>query len=131
MDPVRVIAVRQTLASGTAAARRRDTAGIIVNWDSLRAQVAAGLPLVITSDSLSQEAIAACMAEGAIKDSIAANYLDLWQTTKTAYGQQRTAYKELLSDYAKANSRLKFNKTLSRVEAIVVLAAIAKIFIFK
>lgn len=127
----RAIAVLQNLANGSQAIGKHDTLWRLQNCDSLRAQVAAGLPVVIAQDSLSQETIAACMAEGAVKDSIAASYLDLWQTTKTAYSQQRAAYVGLLKDYNKANGRLKFNKTMTRGLAIALLAAGLKIFVFK
>lgn len=127
----RADAVRKTLASGDAAGRRRDTAAIVVNWDSLRAQVAAGLPVVIAQDSLSQQIIDDCMRQGAIKDSMTAAYRYLWTKADSNYGAQRQAYNDLFKDYSKANSRLKFNKTLSRGLAIALLAAGAKIFIFK
>jgi len=127
----RVIAVRQTLASGGDAARRRDTAAIIINWDSLRAQVAAGLPVVIAQDSLSQQVIAACMRQGAVKDSMILAYRYLWSVADSNYARQRQAYSGLFADYKKANRGYKFNKTLSRGLAIVLLVAGAKIFIFK
>jgi len=127
----RVIAVRQTLASGVDAARRRDTAAIIINWDSLRAQVAAGLPVVIAQDSLSQQVIGDCMRQGAVKDSMILAYRYLWSIADSNYARQRQAYNGLFADYKTANSRLKFNKTLSRGLAIGLLVAGAKIFIFK
>jgi len=127
----RVIAVRQTLASGADAARRRDTAAIIINWDSLRAQVAAGLPIVVAQDSLSQQVIADCMRQGAVKDSMIVAYRYLWSLADSNYSRQRQAYNGLFADYKTANSRLKFNKTLSRGLAIALLVAGAKIFIFK
>jgi len=127
----RAVAVRQTLASGADAARRRDTTAIVINWDSLRAQVITGLPIVVAQDSLSQAMINDCLAQGAIKDSVATAYRYLWMTADSAYGKQRSAYNSLFADYKKANSRLKFNKTLSRGLAIALLAAGAKIFIFK
>lgn len=124
-------AVRTTLASGDAAAKRRDTAAIIINWDSLRAQVAAGLPVIIAQDSLSQQVIDECMRQGVVKDSLTAAYKGLWMLADSNYARQRQAYAGLFTDYKKANSRLKFNKTLSRGLAIALLAAGAKIFIFK
>jgi len=127
----RAIAVRQTLASGIDAARRRDTAAIVINWDSLRAQVAAGLPVVIAQDSLSQQVIADCMRQRAVKDSMIVAYRYLWSIADSNYARQRQAYNGLFADYKMANSRLKFNKTLSRGLAIALLVAGAKIFIFK
>lgn len=128
---IRADAVRQTLTSGDRAALRRDTAAIVVNWDSLRAQIAAGLPVVIAQDSLSQQVIADCIRQGVVKDSLTAVYRGLWLLADTNYARQRQAYNGLFIDYTKANSRLKFNKTLSRGLAIALLAAGAKIFIFK
>jgi hypothetical protein len=127
----KIEAVKQTLTSGDRAAARRDTAAMLINWDSLRAQVVAGLPVVVANDSLSQQVIAACVAQGAVKDSLIANYATMWQKADNAYSRQRAAYNGLYTDYSKANSRLKFNKTLSRGLAIALLVAGAKIFIFK
>lgn len=127
----RVIAVQQTLASGDQAALHRDTAAIIVNWDSLRAQVIAGLPVVIAQDSLSHQVIDDCMRQGVVKDSLITVYRGLWMLADTNYARQLQAYNGLFVDYTKANSRLKFNKTLSRGLAIALLAAGAKIFVFK
>jgi hypothetical protein len=126
-----VVAVRKTIANGNDAARRRDTAAILVNWDSLRAQVIAGLPIIAAQDSLSQQVIDDCLRQGAIKDSMLVAYKYLWQKADLNYGKTYDAYNSLFKDYQKANSRLNFNKTLSRGLAIALLAAGAKIFIFK
>jgi hypothetical protein len=128
---VRVDAVRRTLSSGSQAAQRRDTMAILINWDSLRAQVIAGLPVIAASDSLSQQVIDDCFKKGAVKDSLVVAYETMWREANTAYAKTKTAYDGLYSDYRKASSRLKFNKTLTRVEAVVILAALAKILIFK
>jgi hypothetical protein len=128
---VRIAAVKQTLSAGISAALRKDTAAILVNWDSLRAQVAAGLPVVIAQDSLSQRVIADCLQQGMVKDSLIYSYKGLWMLADSNYAKQRQLYNGLYSDYRKANSRLKFNKTLSRGLAIALLAAGAKIFILK
>jgi|GEM_PF-3272551 len=124
-------AVRKTLSSGDAAAIRRDTAAILVNWDSLRAEVKAGLPIVVANDSITMEMVNACVQEGLIKDTLITHWQGLFYKADTAYALQRAKYASLYSDYTKANFRLKFNKTLSRGLAIALLAAGAKIFIFK
>jgi hypothetical protein len=127
----RIEAVKNTLASGADAARRRDTAAIIVNWDSLRAQVVAGLPVITAEDSLSQRVIADCLQQGMVKDSLIYAYKDLWQKADTAYTRSALAYNGLYVDYTRLNRQFKFNKTLSRGLAIILLVAGAKIFIFK
>lgn len=127
----RVSAVRQNLASGADAIAKHDTLWRLQNCDSLRAQVAAGLPVIAAQDSLCQAMVNACMAEGGVKDSLISSYATLWRKADTAYSQQRAAYVGLYSDYNKANSGLKFNKTLSRGLALALLVAGAKIFIFK
>lgn len=127
----RIAAVKQTLTTGADAARRKDTAAILINWDSLRAQVAAGLPVVIAQDSLSQKVIEDCLQQGMVKDSLIYSYRNLWALADSNYAKQRQLYNGLYSDYQKANSRLKFNKTLSRGLAILLLGAGAKLFIFK
>jgi hypothetical protein len=127
----RVQSVRKTLASGEDAARRRDTAAIIVNWDSLRAQVIAGLPALAVQDSLSQEVINAYIRQGVVKDSLTVAYRTLWLKADSNYSAQLRAYNGLYADYKKVNLGLKFNKTLSRGLAVALLAAGMKIFIFK
>lgn len=127
----RVDAVQQNLSNGDQAIAKRDTLWRLRNCDSLRAQVTTGLLVIAAKDSLCQAMISACIAEGSVKDSISQTYLSLWKKADTAYSRQRQAYVGLYMDYTKANSRLKFNKTLSRGLAIALLAAGAKIFIFK
>lgn len=123
--------VRKTLSNGDAIDITRDTAAILVNWDSLRAEVKAGLPVVIAKDSISTEMVNACVQQGIIKDTLIAHWADLFHKADTAYALQRAKYASLYSDYTKANFRLKFNKTISRGLAIALLAAGVKIFILK
>lgn len=123
--------VRKTLASGDVIAILRDTAAILVNWDSLREEVKAGLPVVIAKDSISEAMVNACVQQGIIKDTLITHWAMLFHKADTAYALQRAKYASLYSDYTKANFRLKFNKTISRGLAIALLAAGAKIFIFK
>lgn len=123
--------VRKTLSNGDAIAITRDTAAILVNWDSLRAEVKAGLPVVIAKDSISEAMVNACVQQGMVKDTLITHWADLFHKADTAYALQRAKYASLYSDYTKANFRLKFNKTISRGLAIALLAAGAKIFIFK
>lgn len=127
----RVVAVQKTLASGNDAARRRDTAAILVNWDSLRAQVIAGLPALAVQDSLCQETINTCIRQGVVKDSLTASFRTLWLKADSNYTAQLKAYNGLYGDYRKASAGLKFNKTLSRGLAVALLATGAKIFIFR
>jgi len=127
----RVIAVRQNLTNGDEAIVKHDTLWRLQNCDSLRAQVKSGLSVVIAQDSLSQQVIADCMRQGAVKDSTILAYRYLWSIADSNYARQRQAYNGLFADYKTANSRLKFNKTLSRGLAIALLVAGAKIFIFK
>lgn len=124
-------AVRATLSSGDAAAIRRDTAAILVNWDSLRAEVKAGLPVVIANDSISMEMVNACVQEGMVKDSLIDHWQGLFYKADSAYALQHDKYNTLFSDYTKANRGLKFNKTLSRGLALGLIAAGIKIFILK
>jgi hypothetical protein len=128
---VRIAAVKQTLTAGADAALRKDTAAILVNWDSLRAQVIAGLPVVIAQDSLSQQVIADCLQQGMVKDSLIYSYKALWQKADTVYARSALAYNGLYVDYARLNKQFKFNKTLSRGLAVALLVAGAKIFILK
>jgi hypothetical protein len=128
---VRAQIVYHTLSHGDAIAIRRDTAAILVNWDSLRAEVKAGLPVVITKDSISEALVNACVQRGMIKDTLIIHWQGLFYKADTAYALQRAKYASLYADYTKANFRLKFNKTLSRGLALALLAAGAKIFIFK
>jgi hypothetical protein len=126
----RMVAVQKTLASGNEAARRRDTAAILINWDSLRAQVIAGLPALAVQDSLCQETINTCMRQGMVKDSLTVAFRTLWLKADSNYAAQLKAYNGLYGDYKKASNGLKFNKTLSRGLAVALLVAGAKIFIF-
>lgn len=123
--------VRKTLSNGDIIAILRDTAAILVNWDSLRAEVKAGLPVVIAKDSISEAMVNACVQQGIIKDTLITHWQGLFYKADTAYALQRAKYASLYSDYTKANFRLKFNKTISRGLAIALLVAGAKIFILK
>jgi len=105
--------VRNTLTGGDLAASRRDTAAILINWDSLRAEVKAGLPIVILHDSLSQEQISTCLEQGRVKDSIVESWHTLFVLTDTAYRQSRTAYKGLLKDYDHQQFQLKIWKPVA------------------
>lgn len=123
--------VRNTLTGGDLAASRLDTAAILINWDSLRAEVKAGLPIVILHDSLSQEQIQTCIAQGRVKDSIAEMWHTLFALTDTAYTQTRTAYKGLLKDYNRQQFQVKLWKPIAiggiaYVMATIVMQALKK-----
>ncbi|HEY4207969.1 MAG TPA: hypothetical protein VGM31_14195 [Puia sp.] len=123
--------VRSNLAAGDTARAKKDTAAIVQNADELRVIVAAGVPAVQGYERLTDSLISTCLTSGRVKDSIANTYKRLAERADSVVAFQQQKYNALSSDYRKANLRLKFNKTVSRVEAAALLATLIKIFVIK
>lgn len=108
-----IAAVKENLTAGDAAAARHDTAAILINWDSLRAQVKAGLPIVIKHDTLDMEQILACEANGRVKDSLAAGWERLYHAADTANTFQKKAFAGLQKDFNRQQFALKIWKPVA------------------
>lgn len=119
------------IKEGRDALKRGDTGMVFHSWTDLATTVEKGISTIGREDTISQQIIENQKQQLAIKDSTISAYRYLWSLADSNYAKQRSAYDALFSDYKRANSGLKFNKTLSRGLAIALLVAGAKIFIFK
>jgi hypothetical protein len=105
--------VQQLLDEGDAADSSNDCAAIRVNWDSLRAEVKAGLPIVMANDKISNEEITAFIAQGRVKDSLAMYWERLFHSADTANTLQKMAFTSLQKDFNKQQFAMKVWKPVA------------------
>lgn len=123
--------ISETIAGGVRDRAVKDTGAIVSNCDVLVDEVDAQEMALDAYAQKVDSLMDAAASQVRTKDSLAAEAIRLYHTADTTLGIIGPKYDDLFADYTKANRRLAFNKGLSRVEAIAILAAVAKIFIFK
>lgn len=130
--------IKKNLAAGDQARAAGDTQRIVSNCDSLRQQVRSVMILAENYARIKDSAVSAHIAVMQIRDRhdttmerLIANQDFQLKKADTTIAVYKNKYDILDKNYSKANSRLNFNKTLSRGLAIGLLAAGLKIFIFK
>lgn len=120
--------VEKTLATGQDARNRGDLPALALSWDSLRPLIIGALPLVTGADSLSQQVIADCIAQGRVKDSLANSWRYLYLRTDTLYNAEHKDNQVLRVDNAGLKKQLKIYKPVAIGGAVLigvlVLAAI-------
>lgn len=122
--------VEKTLAIGQDARNRGDLPALALSWDSLRPMILAGLPLVTGADSLSQQVIADCIAQGRVKDSLANSWRYLYLRTDTLYNAERVDNTLLRADNAKKGKQLGIWKVVGKAGVAYFLLRTALDIIF-
>lgn len=116
--------VKQTLAALDQAKVRHDTIPILVDCDSLEAQVKRGVPQVQGFEKLTDSIIRAASAEGAVQDSVIERLTRLNNVADATITAQQLQYEIVHKDDLSKTTQLKIYKPVAFGGVALVVAAI-------
>lgn len=116
--------ISSTLINGSLARHTHDTAWIIQNCDSLRAQIISDIPAVEHYAALTDSLIAEYSAKSWVQDSIIKKQQHLLKVADTTIAAQQFAYDFLKKDDQHKTAQLRIYKPVAVISGGVILAII-------